>query len=117
MPASKQAFYIIVPDLAKAHGQIPSLSYNGSSVESFAVQLQAALREPNLWERWRSMQPDPEAVDPLLGASDPQAVVDAKQDDLHCDVKITTTLPHAVLKHRLGLLIGANWTLRDVSAA
>ena len=46
-----------------------------------------------------------------------QAVVEAHQADLHCDVKITTVLPHAVLKHRLGLLIGANWTLRDVSAA
>ena len=46
-----------------------------------------------------------------------QAVVEAHQSDLHCDVKITTSLPHAVLKHRLGLLIGANWTLRDVSAA
>jgi hypothetical protein len=114
MPASKQTFFIVVPDLAQARGQIPSLSYHDCSAESFAEYLQAALREPNLWERWRSMQPDPEAVDPLLGASDPQALVDAHQTDLHCTAKITTVLPHAVLKHRLGLLIGANWTLRDV---
>lgn len=117
MHASKQTFFIVVADLAKARGQVPSLSYSGNSAEGFAAQLQAALREPALWERWRSMQPDPDAVDPLLGASDPQAVVEAHQADLHCDVKITTVLPHAVLKHRLGLLIGANWTLRDVSAA
>lgn len=116
MSASKQTFFIVVSDLAKARGQIPSLSYSGNSAEGLAAQLQAALREPGLWERWRSMQPDPDAVDPLLGASDAQAVVDAHQSDLHCDVKITTVLPHAVLKHRLGLLIGANWTLRDVSA-
>ena len=117
MTASKQTFFIVVPDLAKARGQVPSLSFSGDSAESFAVQLQSALREPNLWERWRSMQPDPDAVDPLLGASDAQALVDAHQSDLHCDLKITTSLPHVVLKHRLGLLIGSNWTLRDVSAA
>ncbi|MFT3790741.1 MAG: hypothetical protein QM741_06625 [Rudaea sp.] len=117
MPNSKQTFFIVVPDLAKARGQVPSLSYSGHSAESFAAQLQAALREPTLWERWRSMQPDPDAVDPLLGASDAQATVEAHQSDLHCDAKITTLLPHAVLKHRLGLLIGSNWTLRDVSAA
>ena len=115
MPASKQTFFIVVADLAKARGQIPSLSYSGNSAEGFAAQLQAALREPSLWERWRSMQPDPDAVDPLRGASAAQAIVDAHQSDLHCDVKITTVLPHAVLKHRRGLLIGANWTLRDVS--
>ncbi len=28
-----------------------------------------------------------------------------------------TVLPHAVLKHRLGLLIGSHWTLRDVHTA
>ncbi|WP_249352197.1 MULTISPECIES: hypothetical protein [unclassified Rudaea] len=114
---SKQAFFIVVPDLAKARGQVPTLSYTGGSAEGFATELQAALREPGLWERWRSMQPDPDAVDPLLGASDAQAVVEAHQSDLHCDVKIVTSLPHAVIKHRLGLLIGAHWTLRDVSAA
>ncbi|MBS0590254.1 MAG: hypothetical protein JSR65_06410 [Proteobacteria bacterium] len=115
MSASKQTFFIVVSDLAKARGQIPSLSYHGNSAENFAAELQAALREPGLWERWRSLQPDPDAVDPLLGASDAQASVEAHQSDLHCDVKIATVLPHAVLKQRLGLLIGANWTLRDVS--
>ena len=30
---------------------------------------------------------------------------------------ITTTLPHSIIKHRLGLLIGRHWTLRDVTAA
>jgi hypothetical protein len=115
MPASQQTFFIVVPDLAQARGPIPALSCQGDSAESFAEQLQSALREPDLWERWRSMQPAPEAVDPLLGACDPRALVDARQTDLHCTAKITTVLPHAVLKHRLGLLIGANWTLRDVS--
>jgi hypothetical protein len=114
--AGRQSFYFLIPDLAAARGKIDSLSFAGNSGGSFAAQLQAALREPELWERWRAMQPDPDAVDPSLGASDPQATV-SEQADLHCDVTVTTVLPHAVLKHRLGLLIGSNWTLRDVHAA
>jgi hypothetical protein len=114
MPASRQSFYISIPDLASARGKIDSLSFNDTSADSFAAQLQAALREPVLWQRWKSMQPDPDAVDPMLGASDAQATVAAQQADLHCDAQVTTVLPHVVLKHRLGLLIGAHWTLRDV---
>ena len=34
----------------------------------FASLLQEALRTPSLWQRWRSMQPDPDAIDPALGA-------------------------------------------------
>jgi hypothetical protein len=115
--AGRQSFFFVIPDLAAARGKIDSLSFSGNSGGSFAAQLQAALREPGLWERWRAMQPDPDAVDPSLGASDPQATVAAQQADLHCDVTVTTVLPHSVLKHRLGLLIGAHWTLHDVHAA
>ncbi|TLY50218.1 MAG: hypothetical protein E6K53_11265 [Gammaproteobacteria bacterium] len=117
MPASRQSFFFSIADLASARGKIDSLSFNGSSADRFAVQLQAALREPTLWLRWKAMQPDPDAVDPMLGASDAQAIVAAQQSDLHCDAQVTTVLPHAVLKHRLGLLIGSHWTLRDVHTA
>jgi hypothetical protein len=117
MPASRQCFYFVISELAKARGKIDSLSFSGTSADTFATELQAALREPGLWERWKAMQPDPDAIDPSLGVSDPQATVSARQADLHCDVKVTTVLPHAVLKHRLGLLIGSHWTLRDVHAA
>ncbi len=54
---------------------------------------------------------------PALGASDPQATVSVEQADMHTDVLVTTNLPHVVLKHRMDLLIGAHWTLRDVKAA
>ena len=117
MPASRQSFYIGIADLAAARGKIDALSFTGNSAEAFAAALQAALREPGLWERWKAMQPDPDGVDPALGAIDAQATVSAQQSDLHCDVQIVTALPHAVLKHRLGLLIGSHWTLRDVHAA
>lgn len=112
-----QRYYLSIDDLARARGKINELSFQGSSPESFAALLQSALREPSLWRRWKAMQPDPDAVDPALGANDPQATVSAEQSDMHTDVLVTTSLPHAVLKHRLTLLIGAHWTLRDVKPA
>ncbi len=117
MATSAQRYYLTIDDLARARGSINELSFNGNSPESFAALLQSALREPTLWQRWRAMQADPDAIDPSLGVSDPAATATATQSDLHCDVQVTTTLPHAILKHRLGLLIGPNWKLRDVKAA
>lgn len=117
MPATAQRYYLSIGNLARARGSINELSFQGSSPEGFGALLQSALREPTLWERWRAMQADPDAIDPSLGASDPAATVTATQADLHCDVQVTTNLPHAILKHRLGLLIGPNWTLRDVKPA
>jgi hypothetical protein len=117
MAASAQRYYIGIDDLQRAHGAIEALSFTGSSPDSFATQLQAALREPSLFERWRMMQPDPDAVDPGLGATDPAATVSATQSDLHCDVEVVTMLAHAILRHRISLLIGTHWKLRDVKAA
>lgn len=114
---STQRYYFSIDDLTRARGQINELSFQGNSPESFATLLQSALREPTLWRRWKAMQPDPDAVDPALGESDPQACVSAEQVDMHTNVLITTNLPHAVLKHRLTLLVGAHWSLRDVQAA
>jgi hypothetical protein len=114
---SRQRYFLSIENLAQARGQIDELSYRGNSPDSFAAQLQAALREPSLWERWRALQPDPDAVDPALGASDAAATVSAAQKDLHTDIVVTTSLPHAVLKHRLGLLVGSHWRLHDVAAA
>ncbi|MFO1507039.1 MAG: hypothetical protein U1F23_08185 [Lysobacterales bacterium] len=112
-----QRYFFTIDDLARARGEFSELSFHGGSPEGFATLFQDALREPTLWRRWKAMQPDPDAIDPALGASDPNATVTAEQSDLHCDVIATTTLPHAVIKHRLTLLIGKHWQLRDVRAA
>jgi len=114
---SKQRYYLSVENLSNARGPVNELSYQGNSPDSLATALQAALREPTLWQRWRSMQPDPDAVDPSSGANDPAATVSAVQSNLRTDVEVTTSLPHSILKHRLGLLIGANWSLHDVQSA
>jgi hypothetical protein len=112
-----QRYYLNIDDLAHARGPVAELSFHGDSPETFAAALQSALREPSLWRRWLALQPDPDAVDASLGAIDPAATASAKQADLHTDVVVTTALRHVILKHRLSLLIGSHWTLRDVKNA
>jgi len=114
---SSQRYFISIENLPKARGESHELSFHGGSPESFASLLEESLRTPSLWQRWKSMQPDPDEVDPALGVSDPAATVTAEQRDLHTDVQVVTSLPHVILKHRLTLLIGKNWTLRDVGKA
>ena len=111
-----QRYLFVIDDLPRARGESSELSFQGDSPESFAALLQQALREPTLCHRWLSVQPDPDAVDPALGASDPNATVEALQSDIHVSVEVRTSLPHAILQHRLTLLVGRHWTLRDVSA-
>lgn len=114
--ATAQRFTFSIDDLVKARGEADELSFQGGSPESFAALFQSALREPTLWRRWRAMQPDPDEVDPATGASDPAAIVTAQQVDVHVTCEVISTLPHAIIQHRLTLLIGKHWALRNVSA-
>ena len=110
-------YYIALPDGARARGATPELSFTAQSAEGFAEQLQAALRTNVLFERWRKLQPEPDEVDQAMAATDPAATVVGKQDSLHIDLVVTTSLPGAVFKQRLRLLAGSGWELRDVTAA
>src|SRR5688572_14756206 len=110
-------YYLSLPDPARARGPEASLAFSAHGAEEFAAQLQEALRTTALFQRWRAMQEDPDAVDPSLGVTDPQAMVEGAQDDLHVDLVATTSLPGAVFKHRLRLLAGSGWQLRDVTSA
>ncbi len=114
---SAQRYYLTVDNLGQARGSDPELAFHGSSPQSFADALQSALRTNVLFQRWRARQPDPDEVDESLAPVDPNASVTAHQDDLHADVEVVTSLPHAILRHRLNLLIGPSWKLRDVRAA
>lgn len=109
-------YYISLPDLGKARAS-GEFATRSQSAEGFAEDLQAALRTGDLAGRWQNTQEEPDKVDPTLLATDPSAQVTGKQDDLHADLIVTTSLPGSVLKHRLGLLAGSNWELRDVTAA
>ncbi len=110
-------YYISLPDPARARGADAGLAFRAQGAEAFAAELQEALRSDGLFERWRAQQDDPDAVDPALGATDADATVSGKQDDLHGDLVVTTALPSAVMRQRLGLLAGNGWQLRDVTSA
>lgn len=110
-------YYLSLPDPKRARGTDATLAFSAHGAEEFAAQLQDALRSDALFARWRDAQEDPEAVDAALGATDPAATVTGRQDDLHVDLVATTAIPGSVLRHRLRLLAGDGWQLRDVTAA
>jgi hypothetical protein len=114
---ARNHYYLSIADLAHARGDDPRFAYAGAGPDDFAAVLQQALRGEGLFERWRAAQPDPDAVDTSLGAVDAQAQVSARVADLHTEVDLTTSLPMSVVRHRLYLLIGSAWQLRDMRAA
>ena len=110
-------YYISLKHPEKARGNDPALAFSAHGAEEFAAQLQDALRSDGLFQRWRATQPDPDAVDPALGATDPAATVTGAQHDLQIDLIAITALPGSVFQQRLRLLAGSAWELRDVSSA
>ena len=102
------------PDAARSGGEFP---FRSLGAQGLAQELQDALRGNALFERWRAAQDDPDDVDTTLGARDPDATVVGEQRDLHVNLIVVTSLPGVVFKHRMRLLAGNAWELRDVSAA
>ena len=107
-------YLLNLPEPEQARGADPTLAFSSDSAEGFAAELQAALREDGLFQRWKAKQPDPDVVPDALGATDPAASVSGSQAHLKIHLRANTSLPGDVLKHRLRLLAGANWTLSDV---
>ncbi len=114
--AKAQRYFITIDDLSASRGDSSELSFDGTSPEHLAPAFEASLREPHFWERWRGMQEDPDEVDPVTGAVDPSATVSGSLEAQRTELIVTTSLPHAIVKHRLDLLIGRHWKLRDVSS-
>jgi len=112
----KTRYYLRLPDAKLARGSDPALAFRSESAEGFAEELQSALRTTALFEKWKRAQPEPDDVDDSLAAIDAEARVTGEQIDLHVDLVATTSLPGTVFKHRLRLLAGSNWQLRDVTA-
>ena len=112
--SNRNHYYLSIADLAHARGSDPALSWDGAGPADSAAALEEALHGPALFERWRAQQPEPDKVDPALGATDAQAQVHAKVADLHVEVDVQTSLPMSLLRQRLNWLIGATWQLRDV---
>lgn len=110
-------YYLSLKHPEKARGSDTAFAFTAHGAGEFAAQLQDALRQPDFFQRWRDAQAEPDAVDPGLGASDPAATVTGEQHDLQIDLIAVTSIPGAVFKHRLRLLAGNAWELRDVSNA
>ncbi|AIF46715.1 hypothetical protein [Dyella japonica] len=110
-------YYLSIADLAHAHGPVPALSYDGAGPNDLAAAVQNAMRTTDLFAHWRALQDEPEDVDPSLGTVDPQAAASARVSDLHTDLDLITDLPMSIVRHRLNLLIGNSWQLRDMRKA
>lgn len=110
-------YHLRLPDPKRARGDDPEFAFRSDGADGLACELEAALRQPALFERWRARQEDPEAIDPGLGATDAQARVTGEQHNVWIELVVVTDLPGAVFRHRLRLLAGSHWELRDVRAA
>ena len=108
------SYSISLPDPAQARGPEPALSFTAHGAEAFAEQLQVALTDPAWIGRWLALQDEPEDVDPDLSLVDPEARVSGEQHDLRIDLQATTRLPGEIVRHRLRLLAGSHWELRNV---
>jgi hypothetical protein len=106
-------YYLSVKDMSKAKGPDPELSFEGIGPEKLAADIADAMRSDSLFQRWRAKQPEPDDVDPSLGVTDPAASAKGELSSDRNDVQLTTSLPMRIVKHRLNLLIGSSWELRD----
>ncbi|MEN1926743.1 hypothetical protein [Luteimonas qiangzhengi] len=104
---------IRIPDTSRLD-QAGQFALDSRGPDGIAAELQDALRGTALFERWRQTQDEPDEVDPALGAVDAQTTVTGRQRNLGVDLVVTTTIPGDLLRHRLGLLAGKAWELRDV---
>lgn len=104
---------IRLPDTSKLD-QAGEFAMTARGPEGIAEALQDALRGTALFERWRLAQEEPDEVDPALGVIDAQATASGRQRNLGVDLVVTTTIPGDILRHRLGLLAGSAWELRNV---
>ncbi len=113
---AKTRYYLRLPEPTLARGSDPRLAFCSTTAVGFAEEFQSALRTASLFTRWQATLEDPDDADASLAAIDPDATVIGTQTDLHVDLLATTSLPSAVFKHRLRLLAGSHWQLRDVTA-
>lgn len=109
-------FYLTIPDTKKLADAGP-LAFRSRGAQGLAEELEAALRTDVLFKRWAATQDDPEDIDSNLSCTDPSATVTGEQHDLHVDLIATTSLTGDAIRHRLSLLAGHAWQLKDVTHA
>ena len=112
----RNRYYIRLPEPA-ALAAAGEFAFRSHGADGIAEELQAALRTDALFRRWAATQGDPDEIDISLAAVDPEATVTGEQHDLHIELVAVTGLTGTTFRHRLQLLAGRGWQLRDVTAA
>ena len=107
-------FLIHIEHFTRARGAEPALAFAGNSPQALAEAIEDALQRPTLFERWRTLQTEPDKVPAALAAVDAGAGVRATQRDLHVELEIRSGLPMKIIAQRLTWLIGPHWDLRNV---
>ena len=107
-------YHIRIADLTTARGGDARFAWDGQSPQDLARTIEQVLRESAFAERWRDAQPEPDEVDASLITIDAGASVSSEDRAQQVELVITTTLAHRILAHRLNLLLGPHWSLRDV---
>ncbi len=109
-------FYITLPDPGRARGELPALSFSAHGAEALAEQLRHALADRAYSQAWLATLDEDAAehVDPALLAVDAAATVTGVQRDLAIELVADTRINGTAFKHRMRLLAGAQWQLRDV---
>lgn len=106
-------YFLSIKDMSRAKGPDPELSFEGIGPDKLAADIAEAMRGDGLFQRWRAKQPEPDEVDPSLGVTDVSASAKGELSNDRTDIQLTTSLPMRIVKHRLNLLIGSSWELRD----
>ncbi len=109
-------YYFTIADPAGARGSDAELAFDSHSPDGMAHELQDALTSDSLFKRWKAKQEDPDAINARMAETDPSATVSGAQRDLKVTLEVVTTLSSDVLRHRLTLLAGHHWQLRDVTS-
>ncbi|AFC85232.1 hypothetical protein [Frateuria aurantia] len=113
----RHCYEFSIADLASAKGELAGLAFDGAGPNHLAAALQEALRYPGFHQQWVQLTGASEAEAVALGLTDDQALTKARLADLAVDLEVVTTLPMRIVRHRLSLLIGEHWQLRDVRNA
>src|SRR3546814_17056465 len=109
-------YYIAIPDPDKARAA-GEFAFSSQGADSMARELQDALHTPPLFERWRATPADPDEVAPALGAPDPAATVEDRQDDPYSDLTVVPSRYGAGLTQRRARFSRTASALRAVPPA
>ncbi len=109
-------FYISLPEPEHARGALPALSFSAHGADAFAEQLRHALADRAYPQAWLATldEDDAEHVDPALLAVDAEARVSGSQKGLAIELVADSRINGSAFKHRMRLLAGSHWQLRDV---